>query len=489
LVLVTLLVFCATVLYVLSRGKYEIASSIFLYGFFLVMFAAIKFDAYQNVYETYVFAALGLFFLVLVGLLGARQTHALVSTVAVLAGVYALYLSDALPLDNGVVTTLAVQNLATCTIIVLAGGAFTAMTIRMQSRLVDETQDIAHRAREQFVALSAAVAKANDAAIAIGNKLAEASESLSTSARQFRGTVSEETSGLATLDETLTTNAVEEENVIKSQDRVRVSLGEYSKKVLEASAAVAEMIDSIGKIGSSAGERQAGVDRLASLARDGKERIKTLTNTIGTIVKATENMDAVNTLIGDVAGRTNLLGMNASIEAAHAGAAGKGFAVVAGEIRNLSQQAASGSSSISAILTETQKAVGDASKASAETNEFFSRMSEEISRVAATLDELLNRIRELSAGTTEVSQAIEGFSGLATATDKEAEDTGNSLRKAADFSAASRDVARNMKDDANSMLQACDSLLAQASAVSELGRENVRRMEELKATVSSMDRI
>jgi hypothetical protein len=46
-----------------------------------------------------------------------------------------------------------------------------------------------------------------------------------------------------------------------------------------------------------------------------------------------------------------------------------------------------------------------------------------------------------------------------------------------------------MKDDANSMLQACDSLLAQASAVSELGRENVRRMEELKATVSSMDRI
>ena len=484
-ILASLVALCLAVLFVLARGRYEAASSTFVYALLFAMFAAIKFDAYRDVYETYVFTALGLFFMILVGLVGARPFHAYLSVAGTLAGTYALYFLDALPADGGKVTMLAVQNLATCSVLAVAGGLITAMTIRMQNSLVAETRASSELARDQFERLSGAVAKANEGAYRIGRELAEASEALSASTRQFRVAVSEETSGLAALDDTLAMNAKEEEAVIESQERVLASLDSYSRKVLEAGAAVEQMIGGIGSLGASAGDRRAGIEQLSALALDGRERVGELAKGIETIVEATARMDEMNALIGDVASRTNLLGMNASIEAAHAGAAGRGFAVVAEEIRSLSQEAEKGSRSIAAILKDSRKAVEGARRAGEETSAFFARMTEEVGRVSETLADFVGKLQELSAGTSGISAAIEGFSSLAGKTGEEAKETGRTLRKVAEFSASSREVARVMRADAASMLEACDALLGKSAAVSELGRENIRQMETLKEAVAA----
>lgn len=149
-ILSCLLLFCVIVLFFLSKAHYETASSIFLYGLLLVMFAAIKFDAYRDVYETYVFASLGLFFMILVSLVGARRFHALVATIGAIVGIFVIYYFDAYPKDGRTVTLLAIQNLSTCSIIVIAGGFLSGMTIHMQNTLVNETLTLATRARTQY---------------------------------------------------------------------------------------------------------------------------------------------------------------------------------------------------------------------------------------------------------------------------------------------------------------------------------------------------
>lgn len=478
--------FCALVLVLMASGKYGAASSIFMYGIFLVLFAAIKFDEYRNVYECYVFATLGLFVLITVGVIGSSLVHAFIVTLLNLAAIAILYVFDALPLENGQVTVLAVQSLATSGLIAVASGLFTGTVIRMQGALVNESEQVTVLARQQYLDMTEAVTKANEAAFLIGRKLADASVILSTTAKKLRDTASEESSGLAVLDDKLASNAAGEEAVIMAQDRVKASLEEYSRKVLGASVSVSRMIKTIESIGQSAAERQNGITSLASLARDGKERIAEVSGTIGGIVESTGRMDEMNTLIGEVAGRTNLLGMNASIEAAHAGDAGKGFSVVAEEIRTLSEEAAEGSRTIAGILAETNSVVAGATHASAETSEFFSSMSQEIQRVASSLEDLLVNLRDISSGTTDISLAFDGFSTLAESAGKAVEDTGTALRAATARSAESRQVAAQLRTNAAEMSHSSEELLDQTSVLSNLGKENIHRMEELAAKVASM---
>jgi methyl-accepting chemotaxis protein len=480
LFLLGLTAFCGTVLYLMARGSYSLASSLFLYGLFLVMFAAIKFDAYQNLYECYVFGTLGSFLLIMAGLIAPNRRQIIIITLLNLGAIAVLYISDAYPLE-GTVTPLAIQSLATSAVLIITGGAFTALTVKLQATLVDESERSARAAADNFRNMTLATGEAQASALETGTRLAGTAAGLSGSARELLEIAAEENTQVAALDQALETVATLNESAAAAQERVRSSLGTYSAKVLSASAAVAQMVRSIEEINHASEERKDSLDGLAALSRDGEERIEDLAVAIQGIVKAAERMDEINTLIGEVSGRTNLLGMNASIEAAHAGEAGKGFAVVAEEIRNLSEETGEGSRAIGTLIANIKDAVHKATTANAEAHAFFGTMTSEIEQVSSTLSGLLVRVAEVSTGTADVRATVEGFSDLAGSADKAANDTGSALRKSAAQSADSREVATRLRRGAERIQLACEALFNQASSLQDLGSENVRRMEELKS--------
>ena len=479
-ILTSLIAFCALSLWMMARGRYGVASATFLYALFGVMFAAIKFDQYQDLYECYVFGTLGGFLLIAAGLIAAKQFQAWILTVLNLAAIAALYVFDSLPLDDGIVTALAAQSLGTSALIIVAGGIFSTMAIRMQSELVDDTKRSADTAKRQYGEMATAVHSAQAAAMGIGMRLASSAETMSGSAKTLRDIAAEEIAGLAALDGALGAAEDGEKIAVSAQDRVRASLNEYSEKVLEASASISQMMESVNEIGRSAGERQSGITQLVEMARDGDERVMRISEAIANIVSATGKMDEMNALIGEVAERTNMLGMNAAIEAAHAGEAGKGFAVVAEEIRTLSETAAEGSGSIAAILAETRVVVAAASKASEQTGDFFLRMSNEIQRLSSTFSELLIRLQEISQGSAGVTDAVRGFTALAESAGTAVDETCSVFHDAASRAASSRTFAATMKVSAARMAESCDALLSQAASLNELGQENVQRMESLR---------
>lgn len=485
--LAVLIIACALTLLTLARGAYGVASAFFLYALYGVMFAAIKLDQYHTVYECYVFAALGGFLLLTTALVANRPSQAWIMTLLILVAIAALYLLDALPEDGGIVTGLAAQSLGTSAVLIVAGGVFSSMALRMQAELVSDTERSAGEARRQYEGMASAVNTAQAAALGIGGRLAAAAATVSDSARLLRAVVSEESEGLAALDRALSQAQDGERVAEASQKRVFGALDEYSSRVAEASVTMGRIAEAVENVTSAASERQTGVERIVELARVGDERVTSISEAIGLIVGGMDKMDEMNALLGAIAERTNMLGMNAAIEAAHAGEAGKGFAVVAEEIRSLSETAAEGSASIAAALYDTKAVVSGASKASSQASAFFSGMSDEIQLVSATLAELLVRLREISAGTAGINSTVRGFSALADAAKAALDETITAFRDEASRAGASKELVVSMRRTSDSIALSSDALLRQADSLDELGRDNMQRMEALRARIDEAD--
>ncbi|MDR2394398.1 MAG: methyl-accepting chemotaxis protein [Treponema sp.] len=156
------------------------------------------------------------------------------------------------------------------------------------------------------------------------------------------------------------------------------------------------------------------IQRLMDSSKSEHEHIAQSTNAVHQIGEDSANLAQMNRIIDDVAAQTNLLAMNAAIEAAHAGEAGKGFAVVAAEIRKLAETAATQAKGSSGTLTQIQKRIAEITAASSrieaafsQTNELILRSNEVVSRVKGTIEEQAARSQQILASL----KRIEGITG------------------------------------------------------------------------------
>jgi methyl-accepting chemotaxis protein len=124
------------------------------------------------------------------------------------------------------------------------------------------------------------------------------------------------------------------------------------------------------------------------------------------ISQSVEGISSAIQIIATIAANTNLLSMNAAIEAAHAGESGKGFAVVAGEIRRLSETTRENSVSISRTLKNIIGGIADTSKQSDETDKRITQMAKEINGFAATMSAFINTFKKLSEESVDITASL-----------------------------------------------------------------------------------
>ena len=196
------------------------------------------------------------------------------------------------------------------------------------------------------------------------------------------------------------------DQISKSVQTLRELLQKQEQGVEQASAAVTQMIGNIGSVSNSVEKMAGEFESLQVDVDKGISQQHEVNNQIQEIESQSKMLNEANKVISSIASETNLLAMNAAIEAAHAGDAGKGFAVVADEIRKLSETSAAESKKISAQLKGILGAISGVVDASSLSDRSFTAVAEKIQGTGNLVREIKHAMEEQSEGSKQIGDAL-----------------------------------------------------------------------------------
>ena len=273
------------------------------------------------------------------------------------------------------------------------------------------------------------------------------------------------------------------EEIIRTIENLNGSIETQSDSVSQSSAAVEEMVSNIASITNSLEKSDNMVKALAAATSEGKSTLLTSNTVTQKIADESGGLIEASSVIQNIASQTNLLAMNAAIEAAHAGEAGKGFAVVADEIRKLAEESSAQGKTITDTLKKLSddiKGLSDSSKIVEEKFNAIFQLSENVRGMSA---ELTAAMREQENGSREVLAAIKNISSVTVEVKSGSEEmlvggkgVANEMRKLDQLTAV-------IKDSMNEMAAGVQQINRAVQEVNSLARKNKDSIEGLAEEV------
>ena len=251
-------------------------------------------------------------------------------------------------------------------------------------------------------------------------QLKEAQSSLESIGQNLAGTAQEAASATSEIMANITSVRKQTDNQSSAVDNTKnvlqtetQSIGELSQLVdsqvaaiTQSSAAIEQMLGNITSVTASVRKMADSFGTLEGTVTDGKTKLGDVDLKVTEIADESKMLLEANKLIAKIASETNLLAMNAAIEAAHAGRAGEGFSVVAQEIRKLAETSAKQSKSINAELKQVSTSIADVVALSKKSGAAFEAIIAQLGSTDEILHEIDGAMSEQENASKEIFKAL-----------------------------------------------------------------------------------
>lgn len=271
-------------------------------------------------------------------------------------------------------------------------------------------------------------------------------------------------------------------NDIKNNINLQTKLiEEQTESVSASSSAIEEMTANIHSVNNTLAENDKHVSNLIDASEHGRKALQDVVEQIKEITKDSEGLLEINSVMNNIASQTNLLSMNAAIEAAHAGEAGKGFAVVADEIRKLAESSAKQSKTTVGMLKKIKASIDSITKSSENVLSRFGAIDSGIKTVSHHELNIRNAMEEQAVGGRQILDAMGRLKEITTSVSKGAENTSQSgddlIRETDQFVKLSNEALQGMTDIVNGALK---EIKTAVTHVTEMSEENNKNFDDLK---------
>ena len=360
------------------------------------------------------------------------------------------------------------------------------LTVRLPIHGNDEITDLSEYFNETIEKIGSAIKNVDKNANvmqSIGDELSSNTSETASAINEISSNIDSVKQQTLTQAASVTETAGTIEEIIRTIENLNGSIEIQSNSVVQSSAAVEEMVANIASITNSLEKSDNMVKQLASATSEGKTTLLNSNTVTQKIADESGGLIEASSVIQNIASQTNLLAMNAAIEAAHAGEAGKGFAVVADEIRKLAEESSAQGKTITDTLKKLSddiKGLSDSSKIVEEKFNAIFQLSENVRGMSA---ELTAAMKEQENGSREVLAAIKNISSVTVEVKSGSEEmlvggkgVANEMQKLDQLTAV-------IKDSMNEMAAGVQQINRAVQEVKDLARKNKDSIEGMAEEV------
>ncbi|WP_198304150.1 HAMP domain-containing methyl-accepting chemotaxis protein [Arcobacter vandammei] len=230
--------------------------------------------------------------------------------------------------------------------------------------------------------------------------------------------------------------------LLENVDILNKSSNSAAASLEETAAALEEITSTVISNANNVAQMSNLSSQVSNSAKKGQELANHTTTAMDEINNQVNRINEAIAVIDQIAFQTNILSLNAAVEAATAGEAGKGFAVVAGEVRNLASRSAEAAKEIKNLVEYATQKANEGKNISFEMIEGYTELLENINKQAETINEIANASKEQQAGITQINDAVTGL-------DQQTQQNANIAANTKEIAVKANDIAYKVVEDAN----------------------------------------
>ncbi|MDR0452856.1 MAG: methyl-accepting chemotaxis protein [Treponema sp.] len=306
----------------------------------------------------------------------------------------------------------------------------------------------------------------------IGNELAGNMTETAAATNQITANIRNIKSRIVNQSASVTETNATMEQITINIDKLSGYVDYQSASVAQSSSAIEEMLANIHSVTQTLIKNADNVKELSEASDAGRSGLQEVATDIQEIARESEGLLEINSVMENIASQTNLLSMNAAIEAAHAGEAGKGFAVVADEIRKLAENSGEQSKTISVVLKKIKDSIDKITLSTENVLNRFEAIDNKVKTVSEQEENIRNAMEEQSAGSKQILEAVghlnEATQKVKSGSEEMLEGSRQVIRESKNLELATMEISNGM----NEMAAGADQISVAVNRVNTISGEN-----------------